>query len=148
MIFCDENGSISFEFISYANFSQNLFDAENSVEILFSYDVEEVGWGVGSSEYFFTYDISTLSDGCEDILFSRKSSFEFTGNFPYKINCDLDYYYKFVIKKLNDNYSVMLEIYDGLCEYISVTEIMDDIKYKKICDELREAKIKFPVVKK
>ena len=137
---------IYIEFMCYAkdslNCPSNLIDKKNSVEIYYNFNDDD-GWGSVGGEYFFTKDIKAFSEGFSKILYGSEESFKHTAPFPFKGVTTP--FATFSVNREGDEVIVSLEMYDGLCEYITVTEKMDLLKFEKITEEFQEAAKKFPI---
>ena len=121
-----------------------LFDAHNSVEIGFNFSIEGIGWGSVGDEYVQTSDIAKLAEGAASVLNSKADSFSHLVLFPYKC-IGISEFCKFDFARNESGIAVHLHIWDGLCEYIELTQILTETGFSEIVDELRNAANRFPV---
>ena len=144
----NEQGWIEIEFDHYAEegcyMRDGLFDTHNSVEIGFNFSIEGIGWGRVGDEYVQTSDIAKLSEGAASVLNSKADSFSHLVLFPYKC-IGISEFCKFDFARNESGIAVHLHIWDGLCEYIELTQILTETGFSEIVDELRNAANRFPV---
>ena len=148
MILESEQGWVKIEFDHYAEegcyMRDGLFDAHNSVEIGFNFSIEGIGWGSVGDEYVQTSDIAKLAEGAASVLNSKADSFSHLVLFPYKC-IGISEFCKFDFARNESGIAVHLHIWDGLCEYIELTQILTETGFSEIVDELRNAANRFPV---
>ena len=145
----NEKDWITIEFSQYANENefviQGLIDEENCVEIIFDYNIENIGWGCVGDEFFYTKDIKEIATGFSRIVGGANLYFEYSGCRPYK-SLTPDPFYKFRIVR-NENIIVFtLIIHDGVSDYITVTETMELSKFEEITNEFKDAAKRFPII--
>lgn len=144
----NEQGWIEIEFDHYAEeggyMRDGLFDAHNSVEIGFNFSIEGIGWGSVGDEYVQTSDIAKLAKGAASVLNSKADSFSHLVLFPYKC-IGISEFCRFDFARNESGIAVHLHIWDGLCEYIELTQILTETGFSEIVDELRNAANRFPV---
>ena len=144
----NEQGWIEIEFDHYAEegcyMRDGLFDAHNSVEIGFNFSIEGIGWGSVGDEYVQTSDIAKLAEGAASVLNSKADSFSHLVLFPYKC-IGISEFCRFDFARNESGIAVHLHIWDGLCEYIELTQILTETSFADIADELRSAANRFPV---
>ena len=144
----NEQGWIEIEFDHYAEegcyMRDGLFDAHNSVEIGFNFLIEGIGWGSVGDEYVQTSDIAKLAEGAASVLNSKADSFSHLVLFPYKC-IGISEFCRFDFARNESGIAVHLHIWDGLCEYIELTQILTETGFSEIVDELRNAANRFPV---
>ena len=121
-----------------------LFDAHNAVELGFNFSIEGIGWGSVGDEYVQTSDIAKLAEGATIILHSKTDHFTHSVLFPYKCNGESEFC-RFDFSRNEMGITVHLHIWDGLCEYIELTQILTETSFADIADELRSAANRFPV---
>ena len=121
-----------------------LFDAHNSVELGFNFSIEGIGWGSVGDEYLQTSDIAKLAEGAASVLNSKADSFSHLVLFPYKC-IGISEFCRFDFARNESGIAVHLHIWDGLCEYIELTQILTETGFSEIVDELRNAANRFPV---
>ena len=142
-----EDGWIDLTFYDYAEdagcWRGNLIDAHNSVELGYSFSMIDTGWGVVGSEYFKTTDIAALSKGISEIQYSKRDRFFYAVLFPYKASTSE--LCKFEFCRSTNGITLSLCIWDGLCEYLEISQTFDEIAFAKIANEIRCAAKKFPV---
>ena len=148
MRFENSQGWIEIEFENYAEDSEfwrsGLVDERNSVELGFNFSLEEIGWGCVGEEYFLTTDIKELATGAAKVLFSSIKEFSYSVAFPYGVLLDTEFC-KFRFSRCENGIEVNLRIWDGLCEYIEITQIFDDQGFEAIVQDLKEATKRFHV---
>ena len=148
MILESEQGWVKIEFDHYAEegcyMRDGLFDAHNSVEIGFNFSIEGIGWGSVGDEYVQTSDIAKLAEGAASVLNSKADSFSHLVLFPYKC-IGISEFCRFDFARNESGIAVHLRIWDGLFEYIELTQILDETSFADIADELRSAANRFPV---
>ena len=144
----NEQGWIEIEFDHYAEegcyMRDGLFDAHNSVEIGFNFSIEGIGWGSVGDEYVQTSDIAKLAEGATITLHSKTDHFTHSVLFPYKCIGESEFC-RFDFSRNEMGITVHLHIWDGLCEYIELTQILTETGFSEIVDELRNAANRFPV---
>ena len=144
----NEQGWIEIEFDHYAEegcyMRDGLFDAHNSVELGFNFSIEGIGWGSVGDEYVQTTDIAKLAEGAASVLNSKADSFSHLVLFPYKC-IGISEFCKFDFARNESGIAVHLHIWDGLFEYIELTQILDETSFADIANELRNAANRFPV---
>ena len=144
----NEQGWIEIEFDHYAEegcyMRDGLFDVHNSVELGFIFSIEGIGWGSVGDEYVQTTDIARLAEGAEKILHSKTDHFTHSALFPYKC-IGISEFCRFDFARNESGIAVHLHIWDGLCEYIELTQILTETGFSEIADELRNAANRFPV---
>ena len=144
----NEQGWIEIEFDHYAEegcyMRDGLFDVHNSVELGFNFSIEGIGWGSVGDEYLQTTDIARLAEGAENILHSKTDHFTHSALFPYKC-IGISEFCRFDFARNESGIAVHLHIWDGLCEYIELTQILTETDFSEIVDELRNAANRFPV---
>ena len=121
-----------------------LFDAHNSVELGFNFSIEGIGWGSVGDEYVQTSDIAKLAEGATITLHSKTDHFTHSVLFPYKCIGESEFC-RFDFSRNEMGITVHLHIWDGLCEYIELTQILTETGFSEIVDELRNAANRFPV---
>ena len=148
MILESEQGWVKIEFDHYAEegcyMRDGLFDTHNSVEIGFNFSIEGIGWGSVGDEYVQTSDIAKLAEGAASVLNSKADSFSHLVLFPYKC-IGISEFCRFDFARNESGIAVHLHIWDGLCEYIELTQILTETGFSEIVDELRNAANRFPV---
>ena len=148
MILESEQGWVKIEFDHYAEegcyMRDGLFDAHNSVELGFNFSIEGIGWGSVGDEYVQTSDIAKLAEGATIILHSKTDHFTHSVLFPYKCIGESEFC-RFDFSRNEMGITVHLRIWDGLCEYIELTQILTETGFSEIADELRSAANRFPV---
>ena len=148
MILESEQGWVKIEFDHYAEegcyMRDGLFDAHNSVELGFNFSIEGIGWGSVGDEYVQTSDIAKLAEGATIILHSKTDHFTRSVLFPYKCIGESEFC-RFDFSRNEMGITVHLHIWDGLCEYIELTQILTETSFADIADELRSAANRFPV---
>ena len=148
MILESEQGWVKIEFDHYAEegcyMRDGLFDVHNSVEIGFNFSIEGIGWGSVGDEYVQTSDIAKLSEGAASVLNSKADSFSHSVLFPYKC-IGISEFCRFDFSRNESGIAVHLHIWDGLCEYIELTQLRTETGFSEIVDELRNAANRFPV---
>ena len=148
MILESEQGWVKIEFDHYAEegcyMRDGLFDAHNSVELGFNFSIEGIGWGSVGDEYVQTSDIAKLAEGATIILHSKTDHFTHSVLFPYKCIGESEFC-RFDFSRNEMGITVHLRIWDGLCEYIELTQILTETDFSEIVDELRNAANRFPV---
>ena len=144
----NEQGWIEIEFDHYAEegcyMRDGLFDAHNSVELGFNFSIEGIGWGSVGDEYVQTTDIAKLAEGSVSVLNSKADSFSHLVLFPYKC-IGISEFCRFDFARNESGIAVHLHIWDGLFEYIELTQILDETSFADIANELRNAANRFPV---
>ena len=144
----NEQGWIEIEFDHYAEegcyMRDGLFDAHNSVELGFNFSIEGIGWGSVGDEYVQTSDIAKLAEGATIILHSKTDHFTHSALFPYKC-IGISEFCRFDFARNESGIAVHLHIWDGLYEYIELTQILTETGFSEIVDELRNAANRFPV---
>ena len=144
----NEQGWIEIEFDHYAEegcyMRDGLFDAHNSLELGFNFSVEGIGWGSVGDEYVQTTDIAKLAEGSVSVLNSKVDSFSYSVLFPYNCIGESEFC-RFDFSRNECGIAVHLRIWDGLFEYIELTQILDETSFADIADELRSAANRFPV---
>ena len=144
----NEQGWIEIEFDHYAEegcyMRDGLFDAHNSVEVGFNFSIEGIGWGSVGDEYVQTSDIAKLAEGAASVLNSKADSFSHLVLFPYKC-IGISEFCRFDFARNESGIAVHLHIWDGLFEYIELTQILDETSFADIADEFRSAANRFPV---
>ena len=144
----NEQGWIEIEFDHYAEegcyMRDGLFDVHNSVELGFNFSIEGIGWGSVGDEYVQTSDIAKLAEGATIILHSKTDHFTHSVLFPYKCIGESEFC-RFDFSRNEMGITVHLHIWDGLCEYIELTQILTETGFSEIVDELRNAANRFPV---
>ena len=144
----NEQGWIEIEFDHYAEegcyMRDGLFDAHNSVELGFNFSIEGIGWGSVGDEYVQTSDIAKLAEGATITLHSKTDHFTHSVLFPYKCIGESEFC-RFDFARNESGIAVHLHIWDGLCEYIELTQILTETSFADIADELRSAANRFPV---
>ena len=121
-----------------------LFDAHNSVELGFNFSIEGIGWGSVGDEYVQTSDIAKLAEGATITLHSKTDHFTHSVLFPYKCIGESEFC-RSDFSRNEMGITVHLHIWDGLCEYIELTQILTETSFADIADELRSAANRFPV---
>ena len=148
MILESEQGWVKIEFDHYAEercyMRDGLFDVHNSVELGFNFSIEGIGWGSVGDEYVQTSDIAKLAEGAASVLNSKADSFSHLVLFPYKC-IGISEFCKFDFARNESGIAVHLHIWDGLCEYIELTQLLTETGFSEIVDELRNAANRFPV---
>lgn len=148
MILESEQGWVKIEFDHYAEegcyMRDGLFDVHNSVELGFNFSIEGIGWGSVGDEYVQTSDIAKLAEGAASVLNSKADSFSHLVLFPYKC-IGISEFCRFDFARNESGIAVHLHIWDGLCEYIELTQILTETGFSEIVDELRNAANRFPV---
>ena len=144
----NEQGWIEIEFDHYAEegcyMRDGLFDAHNSVELGFNFSIEGIGWGSVGDEYVQTSDIAKLAEGATITLHSKTDHFTHSVLFPYKCIGESEFC-RFDFSRNECGIAVHLRIWDGLCEYIALTQILTETSFADIADEFRNAANRFPV---
>ena len=144
----NEQGWIEIEFDHYAEegcyMRDGLFDVHNSVELGFNFSIEGIGWGSVGDEYVQTTDIAKLAEGATITLHSKTDHFTHSALFPYKC-IGISEFCRFDFARNESGIAVHLHIWDGLCEYIELTQILTETGFSEIVDELRNAANRFPV---
>ena len=144
----NEQGWIEIEFDHYAEegcyMRDGLFDVHNSVELGFNFSIEGIGWGSVGAEYVQTTDIAKLAEGAASVLNSKADSFSHWVSCPYKC-IGISEFCRFDFARNESGIAVHLHIWDGLCEYIELTQILTETGFSEIVDELRNAANRFPV---
>ena len=148
MILESEQGWVKIEFDHYAEegcyMRDGLFDVHNSVELGFNFSIEGIGWGSVGDEYVQTTDIAKLAEGAASVLNSKADSFSHLVSFPYKC-IGISEFCRFDFARNESGIAVHLHIWDGLCEYIELTQILTETGFSEIVDELRNAANRLPV---
>lgn len=149
MRFTSEQGWIEITFDHYAEdagcWRGGLFDEKNSVELGFDFSLKEVGWGCVGDEYFLTTDIKAIEKGACDILSYVTDMFSYSVSFPYPVLLDDKEFCAFSFSRNDEDIKVDLRIWDGLCEYIKITQVLDKNAFLAVAEELTQAASKFPV---
>ena len=144
----NEQGWIEIEFDHYAEegcyMRDGLFDVHNSVELGFNFSIEGIGWGSVGDEYVQTSDIAKLAEGAASVLNSKADGFYHSVLFPYECIGESEFC-RFDFSRNESGIAVHLRIWDGLCEYIELTQILTETGFSEIVDELRNAANRFPV---
>ena len=144
----NEQGWIEIEFDHYAEegcyMRDGLFDVHNSVELGFNFSIEGIGWGSVGDEYVQTTDIAKLAEGSVSVLNSKVDSFSYSVLFPHKCIGSSEFC-RFDFSRNEMGITVHLHIWDGLCEYIELTQLLTETGFSEIVDELRNAANRFPV---
>ena len=144
----NEQGWLEIEFDHYAEegcyMRDGLFDAHNSVELGFNFSIEGIGWGSVGDEYVQMSDIAKLAEGATITLHSKTDHFTHSVLFPYKCIGESEFC-RFDFSRNEMGITVHLHIWDGLCEYIELTQILTETSFADIADELRSAANRFPV---
>ena len=148
MILESEQGWVKIEFDHYAEegcyMRDGLFDVHNSVELGFNFSIEGIGWGSVGDEYVQTTDIAKLAEGSVSVLNSKVDSFSYSVLFPYNCIGESEFC-RFDFSRNECGIAVHLRIWDGLFEYIELTQILDETSFADIADEFRSAANRFPV---
>ena len=149
MRFTSEQGWIEITFDHYATdaeaWSSGLYDEKNSVELGFDFSLEEIGWGCVGFEYVLTTDIKAIEKGARDILNSFTDEFSYSVSFPYPVLLDDKEFCVFRFSRNDEDIKVDLRIWDGLCEYIKITQVLNKDAFSAVAEELIQAALKFPV---
>jgi len=144
----NEQGFVCIELDCYMedghDYSDCVLDPDNAVSIKFYFDTKNFGWGSVGYEYFTTFDIAKIADGFDELAGGAIDEFSYSGAFPYQ-NKDANDFYYITVKKTPTGVCFTLKIYDGLMEYITLTENMSYEKFVSIKDEFIEGKKRFPI---
>lgn len=147
MILKNKNDQVEIKFLHYAKdgaYSDNLKDVDNCVEIVLAFDAEEWEWGVVTDEYFFTSDIKALAENFDNIYNGFCNQFNYSADFPYENSQGK--FYTITVTRCKNEFDVKLCIFDGLCDYIEISEKMNLLQFGKIVVEFKSAAEKFPVI--
>ena len=144
-----ENGdyNISVKFMSRAKDGLNVWDEfkedNNSLEIFLGFSVKD---GFGSTEGMCIplQDIYDLYNGLLSIVHQSKTYFNYSKQLPFK-NCE-DEFFSVSVKRINNEISFLFRIYDNLCDYVELTEIMSETKFLDIITELKSVIDKYPII--
>lgn len=110
----------------------------------FNFSIEGIGWGCVGDEYVQTADIEKIADGAARVLHSKADHFSHSVLFPYECIGESEFC-RFDFSRNESGIAVHLHIWDGLYEYIELTQIMTETSFADIADELRSAANRFPV---
>lgn len=149
MVVKSKKGWIAIAFERYAVDSAfppaDLTDEKNCVEISYSFDIENDGWGLVTYDYIHTRDIKALHEGFSKILYGVIANFTYSAGRLYG-SPEADSSYRFNLKRNDEKVEISLTILGGLSGFLSVAEAMCLLDFEKLVDELKAVAREFPVI--
>ena len=141
----NDSYNITIEFIGRAKDGLNVWNEvrndANSIEIFLGFSVEE-GWGTTEGMCVPIKDIEMIYKGLSSVF--KNNSFTYSCNFPFE-NSNEEFI-TVMAEKTDNEIHVFFRIYDNLCDYAELTEIMNETKLNDILLELKGVLDKYPVL--
>ena len=144
---CDQ-GYVEVRFENYAGdagcYCGNLPNERNCVELCLNFSLKRIGWGCVRDEYMMTSDIAALANGAAQICLAKADSFSHATMFLYEVLLKDRTFSRFRFCRRAEGIEVALRIWDGLCDYIEITQQLDETAFGELADELAAASRQFP----
>ena len=136
--------NITIEFIGRAIDGLNVWNESrndaNSIEIFLGFSIED-GWGTTEGMCVPIKDIENIYKGLSSVF--KNNSFTYSCNLPFKTN---EEFITVMAEKTDNEIHVFFRIYDNLCDYAELTEIMNETKLNDILLELKGVLDKYPII--
>ena len=144
----NKNEYIDLGFLCYATESSHwtgdLSDEYNCVEIIFSFNIEDVGCGVTGDYFITTRDIAAMATGFSRIRYGTAQEFTLSGRYPH-VNAGEKPFFTVNVCREGDLIRFTFTIYDGVSDDITVTERMSPARFEEIAEEFRKTAKLYPV---
>ena len=137
--------NITIKFIGRAKDGLNVWEQckndANSIEIFLGFSVED-GWGTTEGMCIPLQNIAEIYNGLSMVL--NSNPFSYSCNLPL-INSNEEFI-AISADIVSNGILFFLKIYDNLCDYVQLTEVMTTAKFNDILLEIKSVLDKYPII--